>query len=117
MASQQRRAHLDKKQLEQWLEESLVPVEPSSRFLKRLHARLVTFQGQGALSGWMLVVVFVTALMLGVTVIGLIIRSILAWLNVLGLMNRKGQRATERIADLVVAKSPDLPARGIGASA
>ncbi len=108
MASQQRQTHLDKKQLEKWLEESLVPVEPSSRFLKRLHARLVIFQGQGALSGWMLVVVFVTALMLGVTVIGLIIRGILGWLNLLGMINRRRQMSVDHIPDLVVAKSSDL---------
>lgn len=114
MASPQRRAQLDKKQLEKWLEESLVPVEPSSRFLKRLHARLVTFQGQGSLSGWMLVVVLVTALMLGVTVIGLIIRGFLAWLNLLGMINRKRQMSTERVADLVIAKSSDLPALSMG---
>ena len=110
MASQQRRPHLDKKQLEKWLEESLVPVEPSTRFLKRLQARLVTFQGQGALSGWMLVVVFVTTLLLGVTLIGLLIRGILSWLNLLGMINRRRQMAADRIPDLVVAKSSDLPA-------
>jgi hypothetical protein len=110
MASQQRRTHLDKKQLEKWLEDSLVPVEPSSRFLKRLHARLVTFQGEGALSGWMLVVILVTSLMLGVTVIGLIIRGILSWLNLLGMINRKRQVSADRIPELVVAQSSDLPA-------
>ncbi|HEY46813.1 MAG: hypothetical protein AMJ88_01430 [Anaerolineae bacterium SM23_ 63] len=86
---------LERKELEAWLEQVLVPVEPNPRFLRRLRARLVTYQGGGLFSGWMIVVVLATTLLLAITTLGLVIRFILVWLNVLGILDRKQRETTE----------------------
>ena len=86
---------MDRKELEARLAQVLVPVEPNPRFLKRLRARLVTYQGGGVFSGWMIVVVLATALLLAITALGLLIRLVLSWLNLLGLIGRKRPETTE----------------------
>ena len=86
---------MERKELESWLAQVLVPVEPNPRFLRRLRARLVTYQGGGLFSGWMIVVVLATALLLAITSLGLVIRLILGWLNLLGILGRKRRETTE----------------------
>lgn len=86
---------MERKELEDRLAQILVPVEPNPRFLKRLRARLVIYQGGGLFSGWMIVVVLATALLLAITALGLLIRLILGWLNLLGLIGQKGREVTE----------------------
>jgi hypothetical protein len=87
--------NLRRKDLEAWLAEVLVPVEPNPRFLRRLKARLVTYQGSGPFSGWMIVVVFATAILLAITTLGLITRLILGWLALIGLLGRKRTESVE----------------------
>ncbi len=86
---------LEKKQLEAWLAQVLVPVEPNPRFLRRLRARLVIYQGRGLFSGWMMVVVLATALLLAITMLGLLIRLLLGWLNLIGMIGRKKRGSVE----------------------
>ncbi|HEY42880.1 MAG TPA: hypothetical protein G4O11_02745 [Anaerolineae bacterium] len=90
-----RSVKMERKDLEARLAQILVPVEPNPRFLKRLRARLVTYQGGGLFSGWMIVVVLATALLLAITALGLLIRLILGWLNLLGFIGRKRSELTE----------------------
>ena len=91
----QKPAKMDRKELETWLAQVLVPVEPNPRFLRRLRARLVTYQGGGPFSGWMIVVVLATALLLATTALGLVLRLILGWLNLLGILGRKRPEVAE----------------------
>jgi hypothetical protein len=86
---------MERKELEAWLTQVLVPVEPNPRFLKRLRARLVRYQGGGLFSGWMIVVVLATALLLAITAFGLLVRLILGWLNLLGLLGKKRREVAE----------------------
>ena len=80
---------MDRKKIESWLEESLVPVEPSPRFVSDLHARLVNVKGGGGASPWMLVLVLPSVVILGVSILGFGLRLILGLLGVLGLLQRR----------------------------
>lgn len=89
VASGDRKNMLDRKQLEGWLSEALIPVEPSARFLRRLRARLVTYYGDKPFSGWMVVVFFATVLLLAVTLIGFLWKILSGWIGLVGGFRRK----------------------------
>lgn len=92
-------ASLSKKRLEELLSDTLVPVEPSVQFIRRLRARLVTYHGRGTLSSWMVIVVIATVFLLAVTSIGLIIRILLGWVSLIGLIsNRRRVESETRVA-------------------
>jgi hypothetical protein len=76
------------RQLEEWLEQALVPVEPSPRFSQHLRARLVEVQGQGPVNWWMGVVGLVAIFLVMAAWLGMALRIAFALLGVLGLMNR-----------------------------
>jgi hypothetical protein len=82
----------DRKDLEARLAQVLVPVEPNAGFVRNLHAKLVIVEGQRKFSGWMVLVVLATMLLVLITWIGLILRFILGWVSVLNRMasRRKG---------------------------
>jgi hypothetical protein len=86
---------MERNELEAWLTQVLVPVEPNPRFLKRLRARLVVYQGGGLFSGWMILVVLATALLLAITALGLLVRLIVGWLNLLRLFEKKHREIVE----------------------
>jgi hypothetical protein len=85
-------AKLGKRQLESWLEQALVPVEPSARFLKRLRARLVTYHGGRLFSGWMVIVVLASALLLALTLVGVLLRITLAGVALIAALVRRRRR-------------------------
>ena len=90
-------ASLSKKRMEELLSDIFVPVEPSAQFVQRLRARLVTYSGKGPFSGWMIVVVIATAILLAITSIGLVIRIFLAWVSLIGLIaNRRRVKSESR---------------------
>ncbi|MCK5053370.1 MAG: hypothetical protein KAR65_03785 [Anaerolineales bacterium] len=92
-------ASLSKKRLEELLSDILVPVEPSVQFVRRLRARLVTYQGRGPLSGWMVIVVIATVFLLAVTSIGLVVRIFLGLVSLIGLnSNRRRMKSEARVA-------------------
>lgn len=95
MEAEQGGKKIDRKQLEAWLAQVLVPVEPNPLFLRRLRARLVTYHGGGLFSGWMMVVVLATALLLVITTLGLLLRFLLGWFNLIGLIGRKKRRSAD----------------------
>ncbi|NIS80049.1 MAG: hypothetical protein GTO14_07540 [Anaerolineales bacterium] len=95
MAGKTERIQLDKKHLERWLAEALVPVEPSARFLRRLRARLVRYHGGRFFSGWMLLVVVATVIILFITVVRLFVRGISAWIGLIGGFGRKRREPVE----------------------
>ena len=80
---------LDKDQLVDWLEKVLQPVEPSRRFLRRLRARMVRYQGGGLSSGWLLVLMVGVVLVMMAVSLGLAFRLVIGLLSLLGLVKRK----------------------------
>jgi hypothetical protein len=95
MLAGRRSVKMERNELEAWLTQVLVPVEPNPRFLKRLRARLVVYQGGGLFSGWMILVVLATALLLAITALGLLVRLIVGWLNLLRLFEKKHREIVE----------------------
>jgi small-conductance mechanosensitive channel len=83
------RQRLDRKRIEQLLEDSLVPVEPNSSFVSELRARLVTVKGDQVLSPWMLVLILVSIVIFILSALGFILRVVLALLGLVGLMERR----------------------------
>ncbi len=83
------RQRLDRKRIEQLLQDSLVRVEPNSSFVSDLRARLVTVRGDQALSPWMLVLLLASILIFIASALGFILRVVLALLGLIGLMERR----------------------------
>jgi small-conductance mechanosensitive channel len=83
------RQRLDRKRIEQLLEDSLVPVEPNSSFVSDLRARLVTVEGDQVLSPWMLVLIMASIVIFILSALGFILRIVLALLGLVGLMERR----------------------------
>ncbi len=90
------------RQLEEWLEQALVPVEPSPRFSRHLRARLVEVQGQGPVNWWMGVVGLVAVFLVMAAWLGMALRVAFAILGLLGLMNRVRPAAGRRHATQLV---------------
>ncbi len=90
-------SQLSLKDLESWLDATLLPVEPSERFLGNLRARLIRYHGGRPMSGWMLIAIFASVLLLGLTIMGLFIRILLAIAAVLQSKNRQ-RRVKKAIA-------------------
>ncbi|HLB63456.1 MAG TPA: hypothetical protein VJJ46_01325 [Anaerolineales bacterium] len=79
------------RQLEAWLGEVLVPVEPSSVFTRRLRARLVSYRGDRLASIWMVLAVVGTSLLLLVAISSLALRLAIAILGGIHLLARRRQ--------------------------
>lgn len=75
--------------LEDWLGEVLVPVEPSSRFVQSLRARLVSYRGDRLASTWMVLAVVATSLLLLVTLSTFALRLAIAILGVIQILSRR----------------------------
>ena len=91
------RQRLDRKRIEQLLEESLVPIEPSSSFVSDLRARLVTVRGGQVLSPWMLILLLASIAIFIASALGLVLRVLLALLGLVGLMERR-RRASKALS-------------------
>ena len=83
------RQRLDRKRIEQLLEDSLIPIEPSSSFVSDLRARLVTVRGGQVLSPWMLILILASVVIFIASALGLVLRVLLALLGLVGLMERR----------------------------
>ena len=83
------RQRLDRKRIEQLLEDSLVPVEPNSSFVSDLRARLVTVKGDQVLSPWMLLLILASIVIFIASALGFVLRVLLALLGLVGLMERR----------------------------
>ncbi len=88
MQAANRGRDITSRQIEEWLERALVPVEPSPRFSQHLRARLVEVQGQGPVNWWMGVVGLVAVFLVMAAWLGMALRVAFAILGLLGLMNR-----------------------------
>ena len=83
------RQRLNRKRIEQLLEDSLVPIEPSTSFVSDLRARLITVRGGQVLSPWMLILIMASVVIFIASVLGLVLRVLLALLGLVGLMERR----------------------------
>ncbi len=86
---------LDNKDLERILANTLVPVEPRSRFVKRLRARLVHYHGGNLFSGWMVIVVVATIILVAMTILRFFVRGISSWGGLINNLSRKRRGSTE----------------------
>ncbi len=96
MAATGRRARLSIEQLEGWLGNALVPVEPRTEYPHFLRARLVTFRGQGLPSAWVVVAILGTSLILAAGAVGFALRLMLSIFGVLALLSRRSRSAAVR---------------------
>ena len=83
------RQRLDRKRIEQLLEESLIPIEPNTSFVSDLRARLVTVRGGQVLSPWMLILILASVVIFIASALGLVLRVLLALLGLVGLIERR----------------------------
>ena len=83
------RQRLNRKRIEQLLEDSLVPIEPSTSFVSDLRARLITVRGGQVLSPWMLILILASIVIFIASALGLVLRVLLALLGLVGLMERR----------------------------
>lgn len=84
--------------LEALLSEALVPVEPRSRFVRRLRARLVHYRGEGPLTGWTVVMLVATGLMVVIASLGIVLRLALGLMALIGLASRRREQRVKRAA-------------------
>ena len=83
------RQRLNRNRIEQLLEDSLVPIEPSTSFVSDLRARLITVRGGQVLSPWMLILILASVVIFIASALGLVLRVLLALLGLVGLMERR----------------------------
>lgn len=89
------RRRYNRKDLESLLSQVLVPVEPNSGFVHNLRAKLVLVKGRRKFSGWMILVVLGTMLLILATWIGLILRFVLGWVGVLNRIAHRRKNGTK----------------------
>jgi len=77
------------KEVEEWLTQVLVPVEPSEIFVRRLKARLLKISGHQVFSIWMLVGVVAMVMVFMLTWLGFLLRI---FFLIMGLFVGKRQR-------------------------
>ena len=77
MTSGPRKNSISKKELEHWLTQVFVPVEPDDVFVHRLKARLLKYQGDRVFSVWMVIGVMAMVIMFMLTWLGFLLRILL----------------------------------------
>jgi len=84
---------LNKDQLIDWLEEVMRPVEPSKRFLRRLRARMVMYQGGRLPPVWMIAILGGVILVVIAITLGLVLRFLLGLSSLFGLGKLQRKRS------------------------
>ena len=83
---------MEREDIERMLSEILVPVSPNETFLRRLRARLVVYQGGNPFNPWTIVVVLATMVLILVAGLGLLVRVLVGWVGLLGLLDQRRKR-------------------------
>ena len=83
---------MERDDIERMLSEILVPVSPNETFLRRLRARLVVYQGGNPFNPWTIVVVLATMVLILVAGLGLLVRVLVGWVGLLGLLDQRRKR-------------------------
>ena len=91
---------ISKKDIERLLSDTLIPVEPSQEFLKKLQAKLVMYRGRRPVNGWMIVAVLATAALIAISALGLVMRVLVALGGIIGILinRRKSNSRPDMIA-------------------
>jgi hypothetical protein len=71
------KSSISKKELEHWLMQVFVPVEPDDVFVRRLKARLLKYHGDKVFSVWMVIGVMAMVIMFILTWLGFLLRILL----------------------------------------
>lgn len=77
--------------IQSWLAEVLVPVEPSALFLRRLKSRLVHYRGQRP-SPWVLLPAAAMLLLLLIATLGIAMRILLGLFGLIGIVRTRKAR-------------------------
>lgn len=77
------------KQMETWLRQVLIPVEPNPHFIHRLRGRLVHVRGASSPNLWTAVVLGVGVMLVAAAWMGLALRLVLALVSALGLLSQR----------------------------
>jgi hypothetical protein len=83
---------MEREDIERMLSEILVPVSPNETFLRRLRARLVVYQGGNPFNPWTIVVLLATMVLILAAGLGLLIRVLVGWVGLLGLLDQRRKR-------------------------
>jgi len=83
---------ISKKEMEHWLAQVFVPVEPSEVFIRRLKARLLKYRGDRVFSIWMVIGVVAMVIMFMLTWLGFLLRVFLLLTNLFVGRRRQTQR-------------------------
>lgn len=86
--------------IEGLLEAALVPVEPDQRFIRRLKARLVRYEGKGMSPIWAVAAGLAIATLLVVASMGVALRLLLTILSLIGNDRRRAERPAESSASI-----------------
>jgi hypothetical protein len=89
MASSISKGALSTKDLESWLSQVFVPVEPSELFIRRLKTRLLKVRGKSVFSLWTIIGILAMILMMILTSLGIALRIILLVASLFGLIDRR----------------------------
>jgi hypothetical protein len=89
-----------RKQIESLLSQALTPVEPSTRFVSSLRARLVTYRGEGPVSSWMILATAATVILMAASAMSVLLRLLIGGIGILGLLKdrRLPRRNSKRAA-------------------
>jgi len=93
---------LTTKELEGWLSQVFIPVEPNELFIRKLKARLLEVRGDKVFSVWTVLGVLAMVLMLILTSLGFALRVLLVLASLFGLIDKRNKTS---------GKTP-LPATG-----
>jgi len=94
--------NLTTKELEGWLSQVFIPVEPNELFIRKLKARLLEVRGDKVFSVWTVLGVLAMVLMLILTSLGFALRVLLVLASLFGLIDKRNKTS---------GKTP-LPATG-----
>jgi hypothetical protein len=94
--------NLTTKELEGWLSQVFIPVEPNELFIRKLKTRLLEVRGDKVFSVWTVIGVLAMVLMLILTSLGFALRILLVVASLFGLIDRRNKTS---------GKTP-LPATG-----
>ena len=83
---------ISRDEMESWLSQALVPVEPDQAFLKRLRARLVDYRGRRPVTVWAIVAVLAAMLLILAGTLGFVLRLTIALLGLVGWIGRARRR-------------------------
>ena len=75
-----------RKQIESLLSQALTPVEPSSRFVSSLRARLVTYRGENPVSSWMILAAAATVVLMAASAMSVLLRLLVGGVGIMGLL-------------------------------